>query len=253
MTLHPSSQFDDRHTVAPVVSIAIPLRLVGLVIAALCLLALVALASWSVDDPSLNKQTFTRLRDASEKFTYSNLVHIEPPFAKPRLDPGKVYFLNTQKLTKSSLLTRGHVESTPDGQEQITGFAAVTPDKQGWTIWETIANTVDDPDLTVGKLPVLRAREVISILRTHWASRRSGSEGHTSGSGTGTVAPRRYRSMVGGTSHARSAFPFPPSSGPPRSPRSKAVTRNGSGPRPVDYGEGSKPRSGATWRSTEQR
>ncbi len=60
-----------------------------------------AVVLWFSDDPSLNKQTFNRLRQASEKFTYSNLVHIEPPFAKPRLEPGKVYFLNTQKLTKS--------------------------------------------------------------------------------------------------------------------------------------------------------
>ena len=72
-----------------------------------------AIVLWFSDDPSLNKQTFNRLRQASEKFTYSNLVHIEPPFAKPRLDPGKVYFLNTQKLTKTSLLTRGHVETKP--------------------------------------------------------------------------------------------------------------------------------------------
>ena len=60
-----------------------------------------AVVIWFSDDPNLNKQTFNRLLQASEKFTYSNLVHIEPPFAKPRLDPGKVYFLNTQKLAKS--------------------------------------------------------------------------------------------------------------------------------------------------------
>jgi len=40
-----------------------------------------AVVLWFSDDPSLNKQTFDRLRQASEKFTYSNLVHIEPPFA----------------------------------------------------------------------------------------------------------------------------------------------------------------------------
>src|SRR5689334_20240724 len=108
-----------------------------------------AVVLWFSDDPNLNKQTFTRLRDASEKFTYSNLVHIEPPFAKPRLDPGKVYFLNTQKLTKSSLLTRGHTETSDNGQEQLTGFGAVAPDNQGWTIWETLANTIDAEDLTL--------------------------------------------------------------------------------------------------------
>ena len=57
MTLNPSSHLDERHGAAPVLSIAIPLRLVGTVIAALCLLALVALASWSVDDPSLSYAT----------------------------------------------------------------------------------------------------------------------------------------------------------------------------------------------------
>jgi hypothetical protein len=50
-----------------------------------------AVVLWFSDDPSLNMQKFNRLRQASEKFTCSNLVHIEPPFAKPRLDPGKVY------------------------------------------------------------------------------------------------------------------------------------------------------------------
>jgi type III restriction enzyme len=106
-----------------------------------------AVVLWFSDDPSLNKQTFNRLRQASEKFTYSNLVHIEPPFAKPRLDPGKVYFLNTQKLTKSSLLTRGHLETAPNVQERIPGLAA--PDMQGWTIWETLAKTIDAEDLTL--------------------------------------------------------------------------------------------------------
>jgi type III restriction enzyme len=109
-----------------------------------------AVALWFSDDPSLNEQTRNRLMQASEKFTYNNLVRIEPPFAKPCLDPGKVYFLNTQKLTKSSLLTRGHVEIAAEGQEQITGLAEVaTPDMQRWTIWETLANTVEDNELTL--------------------------------------------------------------------------------------------------------
>lgn len=108
-----------------------------------------AVVLWFSDDPSLNKQTFNRLRQASEKFTYSNLVHIEPPFAKPRLDPGKVYFLNTQKLTKSSLLTRGNVEPTAGGQESLPGIPLSAPDMQGWTIWETLANTIAADDLTL--------------------------------------------------------------------------------------------------------
>ena len=108
-----------------------------------------AVVLWFSDDPSLNKQTFNRLRQASEKFTYSNLVHIEPPFAKPRLEPGKVYFLNTQKLTKSSLLARGHVDAVTKGQEDLPGIAAAAPDMQGWTIWETLANTIAAGDPTL--------------------------------------------------------------------------------------------------------
>ena len=106
-----------------------------------------AVVLWFSDDPSLNKQTFNRLRQASEKFTYTNLVHIEPPFAKPRLEPGKVYFLNTQKLTKSSLLTRGHVDVTYGTQQYLT--AIPSPDNQGWTIWQTLANTIEANDLTL--------------------------------------------------------------------------------------------------------
>lgn len=107
-----------------------------------------AVVLWFSDDPSLNKQTLNRLRQASEKFTYTNLVQIEPPFAKPRLEPGKVYFLNTQKLAERSLLTRGHRE-TPEGQESLPGLGPAAPDMQGWTLWQTLANTIETADLTL--------------------------------------------------------------------------------------------------------
>lgn len=102
-----------------------------------------AVVLWFSDDPNLNDQTRMRLMDASEKYTSSDLIAIEPPFAKAQLDPGKVYFLNTQKLSKSSKLTRGHLED--EGQPTIPG----TPDLQGYTIWETIANTISDDDRTL--------------------------------------------------------------------------------------------------------
>jgi len=108
-----------------------------------------AVVLWFSDDPSLNMQTFNRLRQASEKFTYSNLVQIEPPFAFPRLEPRKVYFLNTQKLSKKSLLVRGHVEDATSEQGPLPGLSPSAPDMQGWTIWQTLANTIDDPNLTL--------------------------------------------------------------------------------------------------------
>jgi hypothetical protein len=106
-----------------------------------------AVVIWFSDDPNLNEQTKDRLRQASEKFTYDQLVTIEPPFARPQLDPHKVYFLNTQKLSKSSLLTRGH--QADDAPQLETMTREIRPDLQGWTIWETIGNTIDDDDLTV--------------------------------------------------------------------------------------------------------
>ena len=107
-----------------------------------------AVVMWFSDDPNLNDQTRFRLMEASEKLTSTDLVTIQPPFARPRLEPGKVYFLNTGKLTKSSLLTRGHEEIDAEGVLP-TMTAAARPDLQGWTIWETIGNTVEETDLTV--------------------------------------------------------------------------------------------------------
>lgn len=107
-----------------------------------------AVVVWFSDDPNLNEQTKDRLRQASEKFGHDQLVTIQPPFARPQLAPHTVYFLNTQRLSKSSLLTRGH---TSDGSspQLPTMTREARPDLQGWTIWETIANTINDDDLTV--------------------------------------------------------------------------------------------------------
>ncbi|WP_327094650.1 DEAD/DEAH box helicase family protein [Nocardia vinacea] len=107
-----------------------------------------AVVIWFSDDPNLNEQTRFRIMEASDKVVSTDLVTIEPPFSKPKLEPGKVYFLNTQKLSKSSLLTRGHEVFAEE--EVLDGMhASVQPDLQGYTIWQTIANTIGDPDLTL--------------------------------------------------------------------------------------------------------
>lgn len=107
-----------------------------------------AVVIWFSDDPNLNQQTRYRIIEASDKVVSTGLVTIEPPFAKPKLEPGKVYFLNTQKLSKSSLLTRGHEQPSEEAVLEGT-HANVQPDLQGYTIWQTIANTIEDPDLTL--------------------------------------------------------------------------------------------------------
>ena len=107
-----------------------------------------AVVIWFSDDPNLNEQTRFRIMEASDKVVSTDLVTIEPPFSKPKLEPGKVYFLNTQKLSKSSLLTRGH-EVVEEGDVLEGMHTTAQPDLQGYTIWQTIANTIDDPDSTL--------------------------------------------------------------------------------------------------------
>lgn len=106
-----------------------------------------AVVIWFSDDPSLNEQSKYRLMEAADKLTVSDLVTVENTFGRETFEPGKIYFLNTGKLSKTSLLVRGH---DPDGSgvETVDGVPLM-PDARSHTIWDTIRNTVDDPDLTL--------------------------------------------------------------------------------------------------------
>ena len=85
-----------------------------------------AVVLWFSDDPSLNEQTRFRLMEASDKLGHSDLFVIQHPFSQEKLQAGKVYFLNTGKLTKSSLLTRGHDASDDEGQlPELRGAATL--------------------------------------------------------------------------------------------------------------------------------
>ncbi len=77
---------------------------------------------WLSDSPELNAQSREKLLAQSGVFRDYELIIVEPPFSRDRFDPGKVYFLNTQKLGKDNLLTKAG-----DGRE--------------FTIWQTIENT----------------------------------------------------------------------------------------------------------------
>lgn len=106
-----------------------------------------AVVIWFSDDPNLNDQTRIRLMQASEKLTYDRLVTVEYPFSVQQFDPGKVYFLNTQKLTATSRLTMKAARLR--AAEQTGAESLISPDGLAWTIWETLANTIDDDGLTV--------------------------------------------------------------------------------------------------------
>ena len=48
-----------------------------------------AVVVWFSDDPNLNEQTRFRIMEASDKVMSTDLVTIEPPFSKPKLEPGQ--------------------------------------------------------------------------------------------------------------------------------------------------------------------
>ncbi|OTP68148.1 DEAD/DEAH box helicase [Caballeronia sordidicola] len=107
-----------------------------------------AVVIWFSDDPSLNEQTRFRIIEASDRINYTDLVVVENTFNRQRFEAGKIYFLNTQKLGKNSLLVRGHdIEELQTKAD--TTFPEMRPDLRAYTIWDTIQNTIEDPDLTL--------------------------------------------------------------------------------------------------------
>lgn len=82
-----------------------------------------AIFLWISDSPELNIQSREKIQAASDVFPPSRLVIIDTDFNRERLAPGHIYFLNTQKLGVSSLLTK----TGGDGRK--------------WTIWQIIENT----------------------------------------------------------------------------------------------------------------
>ncbi len=107
-----------------------------------------AVVIWFSDDPSLNEQTRFRLIEASDRINHTDLVVVENTFNRPRFEAGKIYFLNTQKLSKNSLLVRGYDQKELEAKAGDL-LPETRPDLRAYTIWDTIQNTIEDPDLTL--------------------------------------------------------------------------------------------------------
>lgn len=83
-----------------------------------------AIFIWLSDSPELNKQSCDKFYFYADGINHSQLVMIDTEnFNQEVLDDGKIYFLNTQKLGKSSNLT-------------------THSDTRNFTIWETLQNTI---------------------------------------------------------------------------------------------------------------
>lgn len=83
-----------------------------------------AIFVWLSDSPSLNEQSKQKVETKSDKIRLDKCITIEDEsFDQEVLEDGHIYFLNTQKLSKSSNLS--HLS-----------------DKRSFTIWQTIENTL---------------------------------------------------------------------------------------------------------------
>lgn len=79
---------------------------------------------WLTDDPSLNEQTRKKLLEASDRIQPGNLVTLDESFDAHEFSKGKVYFLNIQKLSKTSNL------------------AVKKEGKRRNVLWDTISHTI---------------------------------------------------------------------------------------------------------------
>lgn len=83
-----------------------------------------AIIIWLSDSPQLNEQSKLKIDSKADKIRLGQCVTVtEDSFDKEVFEDGHIYFLNTQKLSKTSNLTK-------------------KGDGRNYTIWETIANTV---------------------------------------------------------------------------------------------------------------
>ncbi len=83
-----------------------------------------AIFIWLSDSPQLNEQSRLKIDLKADKIRLNQCIVIsDDAFDMEMLEDGHIYFLNTQKLSKSSNLTKHY-----DGRQ--------------YTIWETLSNTV---------------------------------------------------------------------------------------------------------------
>jgi type III restriction enzyme len=80
---------------------------------------------WITDDPALNRQTRGKMLDASDLLLPMNLMEVDDGFLESDLLPRRVYFLNTQKLSKSSRLVQSGTN-----QRQVS-------------FWDVLVNTIN--------------------------------------------------------------------------------------------------------------
>ncbi|WP_420611586.1 DEAD/DEAH box helicase [Candidatus Spongiisocius sp.] len=78
---------------------------------------------WITDLPELNRQTYNKMINTSDVLSPLAMEIIDSSFNHRMLSPGRIYYLNTQKLGRDKLLT-------------------TLGDRRQYTIWQTLDNTI---------------------------------------------------------------------------------------------------------------
>ena len=81
-----------------------------------------AIFVWLSDSPELNEQSKQKIELKTNKLRFGQCVTIDDSFDREMLEDGYIYFLNTQKISKSGRLSKHS-------------------DDRQYTIWETLDNT----------------------------------------------------------------------------------------------------------------
>ena len=85
-----------------------------------------AIFLWISDSPELNEQSKQKIDLKADRISLQQTITIEESsFDRELLEDGHIYFLNTQKLSRSSNLTKHS-------------------DSRQYTIWETLKNTIEE-------------------------------------------------------------------------------------------------------------
>src|SRR3569833_698898 len=82
--------------------------------------------------------------ECADRLRHTDLLVVENSFNRARFEAGKIYFLNTQKLGKKSLLVRGF-----DGEDDGGLFPETRPDMRSHTIWAPLRPPLAAPALTL--------------------------------------------------------------------------------------------------------
>jgi type III restriction enzyme len=161
-----------------------------------------AVVLWMTDLPELNLQTQDKMLEASSELTLDRLPIIESGFNEPDLRPGRVYFLNTQKLgARADLVKRGPLV------------------KRTFTFWDVMRETIEAEGRTLylvvdeahrGMTEKREIEEANSIIQRFIKGYPDGEMPAVPIVLGISATPERFRKVVEGSGRATSLWEVPP-------------------------------------------